>query len=192
MNSKANTLREFPRHSVLSALTKRFLQLLAFCAPGEATLRVFLHRLRGVSIGKGVHLGMGVLIETAFPEWVQIGNDVSISVRTTIIAHLQGLPPRKDEQKGFVSVQIEDDVSIGPGVIILPNVTIGRGAVVTAGSVVTRSVPALTMVQGNPAQPIAMCGIPLLRDTPLKNFYRNLKPMPDSALQSTGVSRTSP
>src|SRR5947208_178853 len=70
-----------------------------------------------------------------------------------------------------------DDAFLGPGVIIMPNVTIGAGAVVAAGSVVTRSVAPLTMVQGNPAKPIARCGIPLGLDTPIKEFYRRLTPI---------------
>jgi acetyltransferase-like isoleucine patch superfamily enzyme len=61
--------------------------------------------------------------------------------------------------------------------MILPNVTIGRGAVVSAGSIVKRSVPPLTMVQGNPAEPVAECGVPLLRDTRLKDFYKRLRPI---------------
>ena len=76
-----------------------------------------------------------------------------------------------------VSVRIADDVFVGPGAIIMPNVTIGAGAVVAAGSVVTRSVAPLTMVQGNPAKPIARCGIPLGLDTPVKEFYRRLTPI---------------
>jgi acetyltransferase-like isoleucine patch superfamily enzyme len=76
-----------------------------------------------------------------------------------------------------VSVRIEDDVFIGPGVMIMPNVTIGAGAVIAAGSVVTRSVAPLTMVQGNPAKPIARCGLPLGMNTPIKEFYRGLTPI---------------
>jgi hypothetical protein len=94
-----------------------------------------------------------------------------------ILAHMHTLPPRQAHQANYVSVQIEDDVYIGPGAIILPNVRLGRGAVVTAGSVVSRSVPPMTMVRGNPAQPVARCGVPLTWDTPLKVFYRNLKPL---------------
>jgi carbonic anhydrase/acetyltransferase-like protein (isoleucine patch superfamily) len=66
---------------------------------------------------------------------------------------------------------------IGPGAIVLPDVEIGEGSVVTAGSVVTKSVPAMTMVQGNPAVPIATCGVPLWPDTPLKEFSSRLKPI---------------
>ncbi len=182
MNSKThlkngNKIRELPRESFLSAFKIRVLQELARLAPGAFTLRVLLHRWRGVRIGTRVHVGADVLIETAYPSWVSIGSNVQIGIRATILAHLHGLPPWKEEQDGYVSVRIEDDAYIGPGVMILPNVTIGRGAVVTAGSVVTRSVPPLTMVQGNPARPIAKCGIPLVWDTPLKEFYRQLRPI---------------
>jgi acetyltransferase-like isoleucine patch superfamily enzyme len=48
-------------------------------------------------------------------------------------------------------VVIEDDAWIGAGATILPGVRIGRGAVVATGSVVTRDVPAATIVAGNPA-----------------------------------------
>ena len=72
---------------------------------------------------------------------------------------------------------IEDDVFIGPNVTILPNVRIGHGAVVTAGSVVSQSVPPLTMVQGVPARPVARCGVPLGMRTPIREFYRQLRPL---------------
>jgi acetyltransferase-like isoleucine patch superfamily enzyme len=74
-------------------------------------------------------------------------------------------------------VKIGKQAFVGPGVIILPDVQIGEGAVVTAGSVVTSSVPAMTVVQGNPAVPIARCGVPLRPDTPVKEFSMRLKPI---------------
>ncbi|HVH71694.1 MAG TPA: acyltransferase [Candidatus Dormibacteraeota bacterium] len=170
--------RGFPRERFLSGLIKRALQILVYLAPGEKSLRVSLHRLRGVRIGTNCRIGMATLIETSFPEWVSIGNHVTIGMRATIIAHAVGLPPKQyEEGEEYTSVRLEDDVFVGPGVIILPNVTIGHGAVVTAGSVVTRSIPPLTMVQGNPAKPVARCGRPLLRETPLKEFYSALKPL---------------
>lgn len=168
----------FPVEPFFAGLFKRGLQILAFLAPGESSLRVWLHRLRGVRIGTECRIGMGTLIETSFPEWVSIGNHVTLGMRTTIIAHMVGLPPRQHgNEKKYTSVQIEDDAFVGPGVIILPNVTIGRGAVVMAGSVVTRSVPPLTMVQGNPSKPVARCGAALLWDTPIKEFYSKLRPL---------------
>lgn len=49
-------------------------------------------------------------------------------------------------------IHIGDDCWIGGNAIILPGVTLGRGVVVGAGSVVTKSVPAFTVVAGNPAK----------------------------------------
>ena len=174
---KPDSLRRLPAESFFAGLKNRILQSLARSAPGAFTLRVYLHRWRGVKIGAGVDIGFDVLIETAYPQWVSIGNNAHLGIRSTILAHIHGLPPSMQEQERYISVRIEDNVYIGPGAIILPNVTIGHGAVVAAGTVVTRSVPPLTLVQGNPAVPIARCGIPLLWDTPAKEFFRKLKPI---------------
>ena len=51
-------------------------------------------------------------------------------------------------------IVIEDNVWIGGGAILLPGVTIGRNAVVGAGAVVSRDVPANAVVAGNPARVI--------------------------------------
>jgi acetyltransferase-like isoleucine patch superfamily enzyme len=51
-------------------------------------------------------------------------------------------------------VTIEDDVWLGAAVTILKNVTIGEGAIVGAGSIVTKSVPPYTIAVGNPCKPI--------------------------------------
>ena len=151
-------INQLPEESVLGGMINRILAVIARFAPGITTWRVRLHRWRGVRIGKGVHIGADVLIETGFPSWISIGNNVQIGMRSTIIAHYHGLLPKQEDLRNYVSVRIEDEVSIGAGVIILPNVTIGYGSVVTAGSVVSSSVPPLTLVQGNPARPIARSG----------------------------------
>ena len=162
------------RHEpTLAGARRRVLALLALHGPGAEGTRVKLHRMRGVKVGEGCFIGTAVMIETAYPHLFEIGNGVDIGMRTTIVAHQQG--ERADE--GKPSVRIEDDVFIGPGSIILPHVTVGHGAVVTAGSVVTVSVPPLTMVQGNPAVPVARCGVPLGRKTELRRFYSRLRPL---------------
>lgn len=53
-------------------------------------------------------------------------------------------------------IVVEDDVWIGHGAILLSPVTIGRGSIVAAGSVVTRDVPRYAIVGGNPAKIIKM------------------------------------
>jgi serine acetyltransferase len=89
-------------------------------------------------------------------------------------------------------VKIERDVFIGPGAIILPNVVIGHGAVVTAGSVVTHSVPAMTVVQGNPAVPVARCETSLGHDVTVKQFSRSLRPLPSRGKESTASAEKKP
>jgi acetyltransferase-like isoleucine patch superfamily enzyme len=170
-------LRRLPREHFFTALSNRILQSAARSLPGAFTLRVWAHRMRGVKIGNNVHIASDVTIETAYPQWVSIGDNVQLGVRCLILAHIHSLPPKESEVRNFVSVHIDDDVYVGPATVILPNVRIGRGAVITAGSVVTRSVPPMTMVQGNPAKPVARCGIPLTWNTPIKKFYASLKPV---------------
>ena len=97
-------------------------------------------------------------------------------MRTTIIAHFGELEGDiKNREKP--SVYIEDNVWIGPNVTILPNVTIGSGSVVAAGSVVNQSVPPKTLVQGNPAVPMARCRVALSQKTTYEAFVRNLEPI---------------
>jgi acetyltransferase-like isoleucine patch superfamily enzyme len=158
------------RDRPLSGLRNRLFQLVALFAPGAESLRPMLHRWRGVNVGRGTFIGMSTIIETSYPQLVWIGDHVDLGMRVTIIAHQLGEADRH-------GVRIEDEAFIGPGSMILPNVTVGAGAVVNAGSVVTRSVPALTMVQGNPAKPVARCARPLTRDVPVREFYKGLRPI---------------
>jgi acetyltransferase-like isoleucine patch superfamily enzyme len=151
----------------LTGLKNRLLQTIARVAPGAGTLRVRLHRWRGVKIGKGVWIGYDAVIETSKPRLVTIGDDVVIGVRATVIAHFR-------EVRG---VAIGARASIGPGAIIMPGVTVGEGAVVAAGSVVTRSVPPMTVVQGNPAKAVAHNGVALLPNVSFKQFTASLRPM---------------
>lgn len=151
----------------LIGLKNRLLQMVARVAPGASTLRVRLHRWRGVKIGNGVWIGYDAVIETSKPQLVTIGDDAVIGIRAMIIAHFR-------EVRGAT---IGANASIGPGAIIMPGVTIGEGAVVTAGSVVTRSVPPMTVVQGNPAKAVARNRLALLPDVSLAQFTASLRPL---------------
>jgi acetyltransferase-like isoleucine patch superfamily enzyme len=153
--------------NVLTGLRNRVFQELARFLPGARTLRVWLHRHRGVEIGEGAWIGYDCVLETSRPHLIRIGRNSIISIRVMLIAHF----------RGEVGITIEDDVFVGPGAIILPNVTLGRGCVVTAGSVVTTSVAAHTLVQGNPARPLATCGVDLAGDATMKSFLRSLRPL---------------
>jgi acetyltransferase-like isoleucine patch superfamily enzyme len=152
-------------------ITNRVLQLIARIAPGALTWRPRLHRWRGVKIGKNVWIGYDAIIETSYPYLVTIKDGATIGMRALIVAHFRGL------NKGVV---IEENAFLGPGTIVLPNVVVGHGAVVAAGSVVTTSVPPMTLVQGNPAKPIAKVGIPPSMELSFQQFAASLRPLQNS------------
>jgi serine acetyltransferase len=156
------------KDTIFRGLAQRSLQLLARIIPGGEKIRVMLHRARGVHIGEGVFISQDVVLETAYPDLITLDDRAWIGLGTVVIAHFH------ERRKG---VKIGSDAFIGPRVVILPDVTIGHGAVVAAGSVVTHSVAPMTFVQGNPASPVARCGIPLTPDVTLKEFSRNLQPL---------------
>ena len=178
LEAKIQPARSKPiRDTLWVGLKNRLLQVTALYIPGATTARVWLHRWRGVRIGSNVFIGTAAFIEGAYPRLVSIGDNVDIGVRSIIIAHFGGTSGRAS-YANEPTVRIEDNVHIGPNVTILPNVTIGQGAVITAGSVVKKSIPPLTMVQGNPAEPIAHCGIPLAGNS-YSEFVQNLEPIRD-------------
>jgi acetyltransferase-like isoleucine patch superfamily enzyme len=151
---------------ILRGMKNRVLQHFARFAPGYK-LRALLHKARGVRIGKEVWIGYDVILETARPDLITIDDGASISIRATIIAHF----------KEFKGVRIGREAFIGPGAIILPNVFVGDGAVVKAGSVVSQSVPPMTIVEGNPAVPVAKCDHPLNWEISMKQFSKGVRPV---------------
>ncbi|GAA5444411.1 2,3,4,5-tetrahydropyridine-2,6-dicarboxylate N-acetyltransferase [Microbulbifer sp. NBRC 101763] len=91
------------------------------------------------------------------PYLVTLGDNVYISIGAKFVCHDGStLPFRKDipdlELAG--KIHVGDDVFIGMGALILPNVTIGSQCIVGANSVVTKSVPDGSIVAGNPAKQI--------------------------------------
>ena len=109
----------------------------------------------------GANIGKHCFISTR--EWdnnsflITIGNHVALTRGCAIHVHGGGRVVRK-EHPGFDvfgKVVIEDWAYIGAGSHIMPGVTIGEGALVAAGSVVTKSVAPHTVVGGNPARYIS-------------------------------------
>lgn len=109
----------------------------------------FLHG-KNVHIGKRVVANFGCLFDgRRYP--IKIGDNVSIGPRASILT--LGHDPYSSEfsDKGG-EVDVGDYVWIAYGCIILPNVTIGRGAVIGAGAVVSKDVEPFSIMVGNPAQ----------------------------------------
>ena len=112
------------------------------------------------SYGKNTYLGDNVFLNYMCiildNNEIRIGNHVMIGPAVQIYTAAHDLLAETRIQGWEVAkpIEIEDNVWIGGGVIVLPGVRIGRNAVVGAGAVVSRSVPANTVVAGNPARVI--------------------------------------
>ena len=106
----------------------------------------------------GVNIGNNCLISTrnwpSEPYLITIGDNVQLTHGVSIYTHGGGNAIRKDHPDFdvFGKVIIEDWAYIGALSQIMPGVTIGEGALVAAGSVVTKSVAPHAVVGGNPAR----------------------------------------
>jgi acetyltransferase-like isoleucine patch superfamily enzyme len=158
--------------SFLQRASNRLLHLVARSAPGSGSLRPFLHRLRGVRIGRNVFIGDDVYLDNEYPECIEIHDNVSISMRAILIAHTRG-PGR---------IVLEKDSFVGPNAVLCcyagREIRIGAGAVVAAGAVVTRSVPAQTLVAPPPARAVARLRRPLTIHTSIPEFLAGMVPLP--------------
>lgn len=105
----------------------------------------------GITIGEDTIIGDHAFLDGRAP--LKIGNHVDIAAEVMIYNSEHGINS-EDFHATLGPVEIEDYVFIGPRVIILPGVKIGKGAVVAAGAVVTKSVDEFTIVGGVPAQMI--------------------------------------
>lgn len=106
--------------------------------------------------GKNINLGKNVFINSGcrFQDQggIFIGDDVLVGHNVIIATLNHGFKPENRADLIPAPVRIGNKAWIGSGSIILPGITIGENAVVAAGSVVAKDVPANTVVAGNPAR----------------------------------------
>lgn len=109
---------------------------------------------RNIYLGEHVYLNFSCTIldnnEVHIGHYVMIGPNVQFYTA----AHPLQAERRRQGWETAKPIVVEDNAWLGGGAIILPGVVIGRNAVVGAGTVVTRHVPANTVVAGNPARVI--------------------------------------
>jgi serine acetyltransferase len=160
---------------MLPNIINRLLHKLAFVAPGGYSLRPWLHRLRGCNIGKGVWVSQLVYIDEVHPEAVTIGENSSIGLRTSIFTHFYWGPRRTNESAK--PVVIEKNVFVGPHCVILPNVRIGEGSVIKAGTVVSRNIPRNT-IWGPPFHgALGIATTPLTHEHEYEEFVKGIRPL---------------
>ncbi|MBP3037910.1 acyltransferase [Bacillaceae bacterium Marseille-Q3522] len=103
--------------------------------------RTFLH----MKVGEQTSFGLMAMLDIMFPEKISIGKNTVIGYNTTMLAHEYLI---KEYRLG--EIHIGNEVMIGANCTILPGITIGDGAIVSAGTLVHKDVPAGAFAGGNP------------------------------------------
>lgn len=152
-------LFSLPRFRALNFLKSLYLRCIMGANIGRRVIYypgVWIFTGRNLVVKDDVDFAKDVLVTT--DGGVYVGNRVLIGYGTHIISSNHNVPdrPARIFSSGHTKapVRIEDDVWIGAMCVILPGVTIGEGAIVAAGSVVTRDVPSFCYVGGVPAKVI--------------------------------------
>lgn len=134
---------------------------IALLAPfNSKKVRPMILRRMGCKVGKGVFIGDNVSVDKNFPELITIGDNSYITGGTTLLCHKRDISSYKKGTKLFdlpykkAPIVIGAGCSTGTNTLILPGVTIGDGAVIGAGSLVTKDIPAWTLAVGRPAKVI--------------------------------------
>jgi maltose O-acetyltransferase len=144
--------------SLISKILVKSGVLLAKSAP-HYRLRRWGLVLCGFEIGKKVYVGEDFLVVHLISERscnLIIRDRAAIGPRVTAILSSDANWSRLMDQFEYIksTIILEEDCWIGAGAILLPGVTIGKGAVVGAGSIVTKNIPPFTVVAGNPAKEV--------------------------------------
>jgi len=143
-----NLIAYFPSHTVRLA----YYRILIKAKIGAGTnifMRAWLDSPGDLSIGTNTIVNQRCRLDSR--GGLTIGNSVSIAAEVCILTATHDMQSR--DCAGVIRpVTIEDYVFIGTRAMILPGVTIGRGAVVAAGAVVSRDVDPYTIVAGVPSR----------------------------------------
>ena len=105
---------------------------------------------QNITVGKNVFINSGCCFQDQ--GGIEIGDNVLIGQQVVLATLNHDLMPEKRANMSPAPIKIGNDVWIGAHATILAGVTIGNGAVIAAGAVVTKDVPANTVVGGVPAK----------------------------------------
>lgn len=143
-------------------LKYQFLRLLCMIIPSAEKRTKWLKKHNYFyEMGENIHFQPRKL--PADPKFIKLHNNISVASDVSFVTHdiihkmlnnLETVPPPEDYKPHLGCIEIMDNVFIGSGVSIMPNVRIGPNAIVAAGALVTKDVPEGTVVAGIPAKVI--------------------------------------
>ena len=148
------------KRTVVSIIKGIFIRFLSIIIPFTFPVHIttFLHRLRGVKVGKGSKIARTAIIDDSNPNLVKIGRNVWVTAGVIILCHQRDLDYYEIDKAVMECplktspVEIKDGAHIGVGAIIMPGVTIGEGSVIGAGSLVLKDIPPYSIAVGVPAK----------------------------------------
>lgn len=161
---------EYGQISLFSALGRAFKGLknalmLKYCmysvilAPlNYRKLRPMIWRWMGAKVGKNCYIGYEVYMDVTHSDMITLEDHVHIANRCFILCHQRDLSNyRIGDDYAKLGYRIEPVILkkgclIGTETMVLPGVTVGEGAIVGAGSLVTKDIPAWTIATGRPAK----------------------------------------
>lgn len=142
--------------STITRLHRRFLLLYRYSQTDPYKVANIWRKL-GVPVGEGTAIYRNVRLGRGGKDPIEIGANCTLT-GCTILGHdastnlAMGIAPGKPSMN--IPVIIEDDCFIGLAAVVLMGVRVGKGAIIGAGAIVTKDVPAGMVVGGNPAKVI--------------------------------------
>jgi maltose O-acetyltransferase len=128
----------------------------------DRRVRVCSLRALGYEVGKGTYFADDLTITLAYSNrgHLRLGERVSIGPGCILVlaAHANNSKIKQQIAEKERWIVLENDVWLGAGVIVLPEVTIGEGSIIGAGAVVTKDIPPHSVAVGNPACVIKKVG----------------------------------
>lgn len=138
-------LKHFMNNTLLSHLNPR-------------KVRPWVLRKIGCHVGKDVFIGSEVWIDSGHADLIYIDDHAHVTGRTVLLCHKRDLSDYcvgddyATKPYQTAPIHLGKGSSTGTGTIIMPGVTIGEGAIIGAGSLVTKDIPAWTIALGSPAK----------------------------------------
>lgn len=137
---------------------------------GEVSTQILIKR--GLKVGKNFNRQQGSYIDPTHCFLIEIGDNVTFSIRVTLLAH----DASTKKSIGYTKIGkiiIGNNVFVGANATILPNVVIGDNVVIGANSVVTKDIPDNCVAAGNPAK--VVCSVEEFRQRNNKKMEKARK-----------------